>query len=189
MQERLIVFFAVCAVLGSAAWLILRPHGSGRVEAAPEPTAARASVLERGSVSRVLALAGQSRPYQVVDVHVSGFIRAIKVDIGDRVRQGRTLAVLEVPQLRAQLERTAAQVSRSKDEQTIGRQTARTVCSPFVLHGPDCVLLPPSPNSYLISLNTRKLKHPASSTMPATAWRVLRRGMCSAMLASPTINL
>jgi RND family efflux transporter MFP subunit len=74
--------------------------------------------VERGSVSHVLALAGQFQPYQVIDVHpkVSGFIRSIKVDIGDRVRQGQTLAVLEVPELQAQLEGTVAQVSRSKDE-------------------------------------------------------------------------
>jgi RND family efflux transporter MFP subunit len=88
------------------------------VEAAPEPTAAQVSMVERGSVSHVLALAGQFQPYQVIDVHpkVSGFIRSIRVDIGDRVRQGQTLAVLEVPELQAQLEGTVAQVSRSKDE-------------------------------------------------------------------------
>jgi multidrug efflux pump subunit AcrA (membrane-fusion protein) len=101
-----------------AAWLILRSHGSSSVEAAPEPTAARVSVVGRGSVSHVLALAGQFQPYQVIDVHpkVSGFIRSIRVDIGDRVRQGQTLAVLEVPELQAQLEGTVAQVSRSTDE-------------------------------------------------------------------------
>jgi RND family efflux transporter MFP subunit len=38
------------------------------------------------------------------------------VDIGDRVRQGQTLAILEVPELQAQLEGTVAQVSRSTDE-------------------------------------------------------------------------
>ena len=120
MQKRLIVPFAACAVLGFAAWLIFRPHGSGKVEAAPEPTAARVSIVERGSVSHLLALAGQFQPYQVIDVHpkVSGFIRSINVDIGDRVHKGQTLAVLEVPELQAQLEGTVAQVSRSKDEIT-----------------------------------------------------------------------
>jgi multidrug efflux pump subunit AcrA (membrane-fusion protein) len=84
-------------------WLVFRPHANGRVEAAPEAAAARVSVVERGSVSHVLALAGQFQPYQGIDVHpkVSGFIRSIKVDIGDRVRQGQTLAVLEVPELQA----------------------------------------------------------------------------------------
>jgi RND family efflux transporter MFP subunit len=118
MRRRLIFPIAACAIAGLAAWLILRPHGNSGVEAAPEPTAARVAVVERGSVSHVLALAGQFQPYQVIDVHpkVSGFIRSIKVDIGDRVRQGQTLAVLEVPELQAQLEGTVAQVSRSTDE-------------------------------------------------------------------------
>jgi RND family efflux transporter MFP subunit len=118
MRRRLIFLIAVCAIIGLAAWLILHPHGNPSVEAAPEPAAARVSVVERGSVSNVLALAGQFQPYQLIDVHpkVSGFIRSIKVDIGDRVRQGQTLAVLEVPELQAQLEGTVAQVSRSTDE-------------------------------------------------------------------------
>jgi len=120
MQKRLIYFIAACAVLGLAAWFVVRSRGNRPVEAAPEPTAAQVSVVERGSVSHVLALAGQFQPYQVIDVHpkVSGFIRSIRVDIGDRVRQGQTLAVLEVPELQAQLEGTVAQVSRSKDEIT-----------------------------------------------------------------------
>ena len=118
MPKRLIFLIAACAVLGFAAWLVLRPRGTGRVEAAPTPSAARVAAVQRGSVSHVLALAGQFQPYQVIDVHpkVSGFIHSIKVDIGDRVRQGQTLAVLEVPELQAQLEGTVAQVSRSKDE-------------------------------------------------------------------------
>jgi RND family efflux transporter MFP subunit len=118
MQKRLIFLFAACLILGFAAWLVFRSRGAGKVEAAPEPTAARVAVVERGSVSHVLALAGQFQPYQVIDVHpkVSGFIRLIKVDIGDRVRQGQTLAVLEVPELQAQLQGTVAQVARSKDE-------------------------------------------------------------------------
>src|SRR5271170_7151579 len=118
MRRRFVFLIAACAILGLAAWLILRSHGNSGVEAAPEPAAARVSVVDRGSVSHVLALAGQFQPYQVIDVHpkVPGFIRSIKVDIGDRVRQGQTLAVLEVPELQAQLEGTVAQVSRSKDE-------------------------------------------------------------------------
>jgi RND family efflux transporter MFP subunit len=65
-------------------------------------------------------MAGQFQAYQVVDVHpkVSGFIRHIYVDIGDRVHEGQTLAVLEVPELRAQLAGTVAGLARSKDEIT-----------------------------------------------------------------------
>jgi RND family efflux transporter MFP subunit len=92
-------------------------HKASPSMAAEIPSASVAAV-ERGSISHILALAGQFQPYQVIDVHpkVSGFIRSIYVDIGDKVRQGQTLAVLEVPELQAQLQGTVAQVARSKDE-------------------------------------------------------------------------
>ncbi len=127
MQKRVWYIIAACAVLGLVAWLIFPSRGSRPVEAAPEPAAAQVSVVQRGSISHVLALAGQFQPYQVIDVHpkVSGFIRSIRVDIGDRVRQGETLAVLEVPELQAQLEGAVAQVSRSKDEISRGAARAR----------------------------------------------------------------
>jgi RND family efflux transporter MFP subunit len=75
---------------------------------------------QRGDISHVLTLAGQFQPYQVVDVHpkVSGYMKKINVDIGDIVREGQTLAVLEVPELKAQLQQTVFQVDQSKEEIT-----------------------------------------------------------------------
>jgi RND family efflux transporter MFP subunit len=89
------------------------------VNAETLPTASVAPVV-RGSIVHSLTLAGQFQPYQVVDVHakVSGYIRHIYVDIGDKVRAGQTLAVLEVPELDAQAEGTVAEYARSKDEIT-----------------------------------------------------------------------
>ena len=50
--------------------------------------------VTRGSLASSLTVAGQFQPYQQVDLHakVSGYIRWIKVDIGDRVRQGEVHA-------------------------------------------------------------------------------------------------
>jgi len=85
--------------------------------AAELPTA-RVAIAQRGNIVRALRLAGQFQPYQVVDVHpkVAGFIRKINVDIGDRVHKGETLAVLEVPELAAQLQGTQYELARTKDE-------------------------------------------------------------------------
>jgi RND family efflux transporter MFP subunit len=47
---------------------------------------------------------------------VAGYIRRISVDIGDRVRAGQVLAVLEVPELSAQVEGADAAVRHSQDE-------------------------------------------------------------------------
>jgi RND family efflux transporter MFP subunit len=87
--------------------------------AAEVPSATVAGVT-RGSIVHTLNLAGQFQPYQVIDVHakVSGYIRHIYVDIGDKVRQGQVLAVLEVPELSAQLKGTVAEVASRKDEIT-----------------------------------------------------------------------
>jgi len=92
---------------------------SGNARAASIP-AARVAIAQRGDISHVLTLAGQFQPYQVVDVHpkVSGYMRKINVDIGDIVHEGQTLATLEVPELKAQLQQTVFQVDQSKEEIT-----------------------------------------------------------------------
>lgn len=85
--------------------------------AAEIPTATVA-LARRGVLSNTLTLAGQFQPYQEIDVHakVSGYVQHIYVDIGDRVRAGQTLAVLEIPELDAQLKGTQAELQHSKDE-------------------------------------------------------------------------
>jgi len=119
MRKRYWIVFS--AVIFAAAIYVLvwrGHHRTATVEAAPGPPAAEVALVQRGDIAQVLTLAGQFQPYQVVDVHpkVSGFIRHIYVDIGDRVRQGQSLAVLEVPELKAQLQGTVSEVARSSDE-------------------------------------------------------------------------
>src|SRR5205823_1918067 len=64
------------------------------------PTVAVARVLT-GDVAQVLSIAAEFRPFQEIDVHakVAGYLKSINVDVGDRVRAGQLLAVLEVPEL------------------------------------------------------------------------------------------
>src|ERR1700730_4271364 len=82
------------------------------------PPAAVARV-ERHNIGSTLAIAGEFKPFQDVDVHakVAGYIRQIYVDVGDHVKEGQTLAVLEVPELAAQL--TGAEASVRAAEQQI----------------------------------------------------------------------
>jgi RND family efflux transporter MFP subunit len=87
-------------------------------DAATQPVSAAVSVVQRGSISHVLSLAGQFQPYQVIDVHakVSGYVRHIYVDIGDPVHAGQTLAVLEVPELNAQYRASQSEEQRSREQ-------------------------------------------------------------------------
>ena len=115
-KRNLSILLATGSLLAASLMAACRSSDSN-ADAAEIPSA-RVAVVQRGSISHVLGLAGQFQAYQVIDVHpkVSGFIKHIYVDIGDKVHEGETLAVLEVPELRAQVEGTVAQVGQRKDE-------------------------------------------------------------------------
>jgi RND family efflux transporter MFP subunit len=122
MRKRSPFFLALGVLLSAASAMVAcssKPKSSDA--AAAEIPSATVAAVARGSIAHTLNLAGQFQPYQVIDVHakVSGYIRHIYVDIGDRVHQGQVLAILEVPELSAQLKGTVSELARSKDE--IGR--------------------------------------------------------------------
>jgi len=74
--------------------------------------------VTRTALSNQLHVAGEFLPYQEVEIHakVTGYIQKINVDIGDRVHAGQLLAVLEVPEMTAQVEGAQASVQRSQEE-------------------------------------------------------------------------
>src|SRR5271167_3072188 len=119
MHRKQILWIAVLlCVLLAALFLIVRNHDA-KAPATPPRAAAVVAVI-RGNLASSLTVAGQFQPYQQVDLHakVSGYIRWIKVDIGDRVREGEVLALLEVPELQNQVEGAQAEVRHSLSDIT-----------------------------------------------------------------------
>lgn len=118
MNRRYILPAAVVIGLGIVVFFIVaRVHAGG---SATNPAVPRAAVAlaYRGEIANSLSVAGEFIPYQEVELHakVAGYIRKINVDIGDRVHAGEVLAVLEVPELNAQVEGADASVRHSQDE-------------------------------------------------------------------------
>ncbi len=105
----------ISVLVGIVAYIVINQHPKAH---AAEVPSAKVAVAAKGDIAHTLSLAGQFQPYQVVDVHpkVTGFMVKINVDIGDKVRKGQTLAVLEVPELNAQLKGTEFEVQRAKDD-------------------------------------------------------------------------
>jgi RND family efflux transporter MFP subunit len=93
-------------------------EGIDRVNADGEIAPAAVAWVERHNLGSTLTIAGEFKPFQDVDVHakVAGYIRRIYVDVGDHVQEGQTIAVLEVPELAAQLTGAEAAV-RAAEEQ------------------------------------------------------------------------
>ena len=75
------------------------------------------ALAKRAPIRQSLVLSGWFKPFQNVDVHakVAGYIKAIYVDVGDKVKRGQTLAILEVPELNAQLMAAQAAIKRAED--------------------------------------------------------------------------
>jgi RND family efflux transporter MFP subunit len=123
MSEKKWIWLAVAILaIGIAAWRWFG-HSSTDADDAVHPVAGDAVVaavarVQRGPIENTLTISGEFKPFQDVDVHakVAGYIKKIYVDVGDHVKAGQTLAVLEVPELAAQLTGADAQVRRSKEE-------------------------------------------------------------------------
>jgi RND family efflux transporter MFP subunit len=64
----------------------------------------RVSSVQAGAPTRMLTLMGEARPYVSVTLYakVSGYLKEIRVDRGDRVKTNQLLAIIESPELDAQ---------------------------------------------------------------------------------------
>ncbi|MFI5179966.1 MAG: efflux RND transporter periplasmic adaptor subunit [Thermoanaerobaculia bacterium] len=97
-----------------------------RGEADPPSSALVVAVAPAATteVSRSVVLTAEFRPFQQIDVlaKVSGYVKTMNVDVGDRVREGQLLATLEVPELGDELAMAAAAVKRSEAEIERARQ-------------------------------------------------------------------
>jgi RND family efflux transporter MFP subunit len=108
-----LVVLAGAACSGSRA----AEENTERVEAASAPTVAVARIT-RGDIAQSLTIAAEFRPFQEIEVHakVAGFLKSISVDVGDRVKEGQLLAVLEIPELQEEIKQDAAAVKRANEE-------------------------------------------------------------------------
>ena len=106
------------AVLVLAAVLLTRAwHGrAARAADAGVLPAVAVARVEREDLFRQITIPAEFRPYAEVELHakVSGYVKDMKVDIGDRVKPGQLLAVLEVPELTDELDHARASQRRAQ---------------------------------------------------------------------------
>jgi RND family efflux transporter MFP subunit len=121
LQRRHIVVGGVVAIVAVIAIMLLMEHPfrDANAKEADRPAQRFASVVlaVRGPLKNAITLSGEFRPFQQVDVHakVAGYIRHIYVDVGDKVTTGQVLAILEVPELNAQVMGAQADIRRNQD--------------------------------------------------------------------------
>ncbi|MGH8259523.1 MAG: efflux RND transporter periplasmic adaptor subunit [Steroidobacteraceae bacterium] len=109
---------AAAAVAALSALVLIRAGHGGARASAPGTRIPLVSVARVGreDLFNEIHVPAEFRPYQEVDLHakVSGYVREMRVDIGDRVEAGALIALLEVPELQEQLDHDIAVRERAQ---------------------------------------------------------------------------
>jgi RND family efflux transporter MFP subunit len=91
-----------------------------------------AANVPAGGCTEVRVLSSELVPFQEIDVYAkeAGYVKELNVDYGSHVRKGDVMAVLEVPELEAQLQQDQAAIKARNDEVTraaneVGRAKAQ----------------------------------------------------------------
>ena len=116
--SRLMVVVIALLVIGIGFWRLLSKPGSTQ---SPNPTGPKTVAVVkvvRKTLETESTLQAEFIPYQDILVHakVSGYVSMIRVDIGDRVKQGELLATLEVPELQDNINKAKAGLSATEQE-------------------------------------------------------------------------
>ena len=123
MANKKYLVIVALALAGALVFWGLFRHAKTEADGADNPEHVGAPVaavvkVGHGTLGTPLTLAGGFKPFQEVDLHakVAGYIKTMYVDVGSHVKEGQTLALLEVPELAAELSGADAAVRRAKEE-------------------------------------------------------------------------
>jgi RND family efflux transporter MFP subunit len=117
-NRKQLIYVGIAVVLGAIGlWRLVAKSVNATNNTVDPVKVAAVAVVQRGPIENALTLSGEFRPYQQVDVHakVAGYIKQIYVDVGDQVKAGQVLAILEVPELSAQVDGAKADIRRYQD--------------------------------------------------------------------------
>jgi membrane fusion protein (multidrug efflux system) len=114
-------------------------RGSGNPSAAPQkaappgpPVVEVVQIVER-PIDVTLEMPGELNPYEAVDIfpRVTGFVKAIRVDRGSRVRAGARLVQLEAPELVAQRAEAQSKLQAAEAELAVAGSKTDAAASTY----------------------------------------------------------
>jgi len=117
MQRKHIGIAVGVLAVAATGWAILSHRLAAKQTGDDSLRTVAVALVERGPLVNSVKLSGEFRAFQQIDVHakVAGYIRVIYVDVGDQVKEGQVLAILEVPELNAEVTGAKADIRRSQD--------------------------------------------------------------------------
>lgn len=117
ISVRPLALFAFMALLSSCG---SSPMQDAKTASGDKPVVDTVAVflLRADTLKKTVELPGELIPYEQTDLYakVSGFVRTMKVDIGDRVHKGQTLAVIEAPEINTQFAEAESSIQAAKSK-------------------------------------------------------------------------
>jgi RND family efflux transporter MFP subunit len=123
-KTKLLVIGLVSVALGAGlAAMFLRKkdnHALAQepVESVRGPAQVKVIHPRKGALERLCIQPGSVHSFEAIQLYakVPGFLKYQKVDIGDRVKKGELLAIVDVPDIEAQVERNLAAVEKTQSQ-------------------------------------------------------------------------
>jgi len=112
-------------------------HEQVRAENGPSGLSVGVTKVSRKTLRRELTVSSELVPFQEIDVYAkeSGYVRDLLVDYGTQVKKGQLMAVLEIPELVAQIQQDDAAIKNATDMVThADRELNRVEATHQVLH-------------------------------------------------------
>ena len=124
-QGRLQIFPAVLLCVAVSTVAALLSCGKSDVSRAADAQSQNShevgvTKVTRRSLARYLTISSELVPFQEIDVYAkeSGFVAKLYVDYGSHVKKGQLMAVLEIPELQAQLQEDQASIRSASNQVT-----------------------------------------------------------------------
>jgi len=113
----------LAVILTAAAMVFSSCSGSGsaRVQASGPAITVGVTKVKKKSLGREITLSSELVPFQEIDVYAkeSGYVKRLNVDYGTHVKAGQIMAILEIPELEAQLQEDQAEIKNAVNQ--VGR--------------------------------------------------------------------
>jgi RND family efflux transporter MFP subunit len=110
----------LAATLAAALSLSACSNTERRVQANGPSTTVGVTKIVKKSLGRHITLSSELVPFQEIDVYAkeSGYVKRLLVDYGKHVKAGDVMAILEIPELQAQLQEDQAEIRNAMNQVT-----------------------------------------------------------------------
>jgi RND family efflux transporter MFP subunit len=119
-RRNCLIHLAIAVVAITIAISLSSCSGAGakRVQASGPTITVGVTKVAKKSLGRHLTLSSELVPFQEIDVYAkeSGYVQKLLVDYGTHVKVGQVMAILEIPELEAQLQEDQAEIKNATNQ-------------------------------------------------------------------------